>query len=205
MSSTVTDRSSGDMPAIGSSSSTSSGFRARATAMSSRFWSPWGSDPARVSARSARATIDSSSIDSPTSRPWDRARRIRRVVRPSRARTATSTFSRAVRSLKMLVIWNALPIPRRAMSAGWSPSIRSPLYSTSPAVGDELPRDQVEQGGLPRPVGADDGAELPLPDGEAHVVGDLQAPERLRRGGGPQGWAVAFPSLSLLPFRCVHW
>src|SRR5512143_1698057 len=202
MTSTVTDRSSGDMPAIGSSSSTSSGPRARATAMSSRFWSPWGSDPARVSARSARATIDSSSIASATSPAWDRARRIRRVVRPSRARAATSTFSRAVRSLKMLLIWKALPIPRRAMSAGWSPSIRSPLYSTSPPSGTSFPVIRLNRVVFPAPLGPMMALSSPFRTPKLTSWVTFKPPNAFaRRRTSRMGGRVSIPHPAPLPVR----
>ena len=68
-SSPVTWRSSGLMPPVGSSSSSSLGFSASAMAISSHCCSPWLSSPARSSARSIRRKRSSRPLTSPSSAP----------------------------------------------------------------------------------------------------------------------------------------
>ena len=77
-----------------------------------------------------------------------------------RACTASRQFSSTVRSGKRLVIWNVRARPSAARRCGGSRVTSRPKSAMRPALTRQRARDQVEERGLPRAVGADERAPL---------------------------------------------
>src|SRR5438876_4184363 len=145
-------------PASGSSRITSSAPVASAIARARAFWSRWGSWPATW-----LATAPSPS-DSSSARPRPRACRSRsRYERdrnsagasPGAARrwAPMSTFWSTVYSRNSAVAWNVRATPRRQISEGRSPEIRSRLKRISPAVSGTTPVIRLKTVLLPAPLG----------------------------------------------------
>src|SRR6266852_5481248 len=127
-------------------------------ARASAFWSRWGSVSATWLATGPRPSA------SRRVRPRSRARRSRsrygRDQKRADARpgvvtrwAATSTFWSTVYSRNSVVAWNVRAIPRRQISDGRSPDVRSPLKKTSPAVSGITPVIRLKTVLLPAPLG----------------------------------------------------
>ena len=171
-----------DMPAVGSSSSSSFGSCTRHIASSSRRLSPRDRLPASMSRLSARPT--SSSMCSARSRtsclavgalPGVDARRRRRAARSA----GIMTFSSRVSSPKISGVWNTRATPAWLISCGCRPISERPSKVTEPLSGDEAADEAVEQRRLAGAVGADDGVHAAFLDREVDVVERAQPGEAL--------------------------
>src|SRR5680860_976910 len=151
--------SSGDMPAVGSSSSSSSGVLPRAMAISSTFLSPWERDTLGAFILSARPTFSRICCVSSCTRPRLDAKA--RSIIPRRESTETCTFSQTLNPSKMLMSWNERLIPRWQMRYGATPVMSSPLKSTLPSSGCRCPVITLKSVVLPAPLGPITATMLP--------------------------------------------
>ena len=100
-----------------------------------------------------------------------------RSVQPQMMAT-TTTFSRAVISLKMVVSWKVRTTPLRATACGGSPLIARPRKRPGRCRRQEG-GDQLEQRAFPGAVRADHREDLAILDVEADIVHRDQAAEAL--------------------------
>src|SRR6267142_631267 len=137
---------------------TSSAPVASAMASASAFWSRCGSWPATWRATAPRPS--ECKRVSPRSRAWRSRSRYERDHEsagpsPGAARrwAPTSTFWSTVYSRNSAVAWNVRAMPRRQISDGRSPEIRSRLKRISPAVRGMTPVIRLKAVLLPAPLG----------------------------------------------------
>src|SRR6185437_3581934 len=145
--------SSGPMPAIGSSSSSSLGSPASAMAISSWRCSPWLSDEAGVAARASRPTA---------ARPR-RAASVRLASRRTSARKrkewprwacwASATFSMELKSRSTEVIWNERASPSRTRAWVGRRVMSRPRKRMVPESGARPPVSWLTRVVLPAPLG----------------------------------------------------
>src|SRR5579883_2725407 len=145
--------SSGPIPAIGSSSSSSLGSPPSAMAISSWRCSPWLSAEARVLARAS----------SPTAARPRRAASVRLVSRRTSARKrkewprwacwASATFSSALKSRSTEVIWNERASPSRTRALVGRRVMSRPRKRIVPASGAKPPVSWLTSVVLPAPLG----------------------------------------------------
>src|SRR5215471_850315 len=143
--------SSGDMPAVGSSSRSSSGSMPSAMPISRRFRSPWERWPARTSAWSARPSVSRMRCVSERSIPEARPNTFH--VRPLRERRAACTFSKTVNVWNTVPRWKARTTPRREMTWGGRRVISWSLKSTDPESAVKNPVTTLKNVDLPAPFG----------------------------------------------------
>ena len=141
------------MPAVGSSSRSTSGSGARIMPSSSLRWSPCGSVRAGVWARTFKPTFSMTShVRSSYCLKCEAVCQNLKLSRPS-ACEARRIFSKTVRLGKMFVIWNERPIPKWMVRwTGWWVMSR-PLKMTCPLVGSRLPLSKLKKVVLPAPFG----------------------------------------------------
>src|SRR5438046_3685552 len=146
--------SSGDMPAVGSSRSRSSGSATRAMAISSRRLSPWASVPASWPAHSARCTWSSTaSTRRSTSSLVALGRATGEPELRARPQAMSATFSRTVSLGKTCEIWNERTMPRRKTAGEARPVMSHPLNMIIPVVGTRAPVIRLNSVVLPAPFG----------------------------------------------------
>ena len=137
------------MPAVGSSSSSTFGSRARARASSRARFRPYGRVPAGASATVGQPDLVQQ-LHAPAGGSRRSSRPTARTASPARSALAAPArrARRAVSWSNRLVIWNERATPRRAICSGGSPVTSRPASSIRPAVGAQEAGEQVEQRGL---------------------------------------------------------
>ena len=162
------------------------GSAARARPSSTRFWRPRGRLPAgavrmsemlrksMTSSARRRCSISSRRAE-PQNTPHLSTPLFISMLRPRRM------LSRTDIPAKRATFWNVRAIPCRATSKARRPVMSVPLSSTLPVVGGIDPAHHVDEGGLARSVGADDGVDLLRLRGQGRLAQGEHPPERLRR------------------------
>ena len=148
----ITVVSSGDMPAVGSSISSSTGSLASAIAISSARCCPCARSPAMRS-RTAASPTRSSSASARSISAVIRERRRSSAKRVARICAATRTFSCAVSWPNTVVIWKLFAMPMRANSCCARPVMSRPWKRMRPAVGANAPLTMLKNVLLPAPFG----------------------------------------------------
>ena len=93
-----------------------------------------------------------------------------RRVLPSREKMASATLSSTLSWSNRLTSWKLRAMPELDLVVDGGARDVGPLEHDAAGVGRDEPADQVDQGGLPRAVGADEGQHLALGHREVHVV-----------------------------------
>src|SRR5262245_56990650 len=177
---TIRCDSSVPIPATGSSSNSSRGRVARAMAISSWRCSPWASVPATTSARSSRPISARTARAGSRSAASARAGRQNRKLWPAWACAASATLSSAVKSRKMLVIWNERASPRCERAAAVSAVTSAPAKRMVPASGRRPPASWPISVVLPAPFGPMMASVSPSATSSATSSVATRPPKRLR-------------------------
>ncbi|GBD28783.1 hypothetical protein HRbin31_00804 [bacterium HR31] len=143
--------SSGDIPAVGSSRTSSRGRLARARAISRMRWSPWDRVPAIRCAWPLRP------VTSRISHVWSTTNRLagRNSSKPLRAwaRHAACTLSNTVNRGNTLAIWKVRPTPARHRRWAGQRVTSTPPNTTRPRSGSRTPVTRLNRVVLPAPLG----------------------------------------------------
>ena len=103
-------------------------------------------------------------------------------------RAASQMFSSTVlRPSNTFGTWVLMPTPRRATSCGWRPPAWKSRITMSPSVGVELAGEALEERALARAVGADQAAQLVVPEREVDPVDGDDAAEMHATDCGSRG------------------
>src|SRR6266508_2991929 len=169
--STVRSMSSAPIPAVGSSSSSTRGSSASATASSRARLRPYASAPAADSASSARPTSSSTSNTRSRKRRSCRSERLQRqldVLAYRQGRKEAGDLERPGHTEAGDPVWRQprhVPAVDRKASAGWG----------------EKATEQVEQCGLARAVGPDEGVYASRGDPQVDAMERDEAAELLAK------------------------
>ena len=142
-----------DTPDVGSSSSITSGFSAKADATSSSFFSPCESRREGLSSRrSSPKTRAISATRALTAASADTAENSRHCLACCET-TAAAIVSATVSCGKICTSWNVRAMPRLASTTGPTPVMFAPLKNTSPLLGTSSPVSTLTSVVLPAPFG----------------------------------------------------
>ncbi len=181
----ISCRSGEAMPAVGSSSIRRWGSLARAMASSRRRWSPWARMPLGLAAWAASPTRSSRARAAIAVEPAGRAQEVvvPAVVGQERGLHVLEGAEAAEDARDLEGPAEAAPAEILRSQAA---HLLAPHVDLAGVV-REVTGDQVEQGGLARAVGADDGSEVAGGHGEVDAVDGLDAAEVLLEPDRAQG------------------
>src|SRR6185369_4024693 len=149
-------------------------------AISSWRCSPWASGPAMTSARGPSPTWARMARAGSRSVASARAARQNRKLWPAWACTASATLSSALKSRKMLVIWNERASPRCERAAADSVVTSAPANLIVPASGRSTPESWPISVVLPAPLGPMTASVSPSATSRSTPSVATRPPKRLR-------------------------